>query len=80
MKVPWTAIVRTLGELVIDLVRGKLETPAEPRRQPLSHADSARQSRFARMAGPRCPKRLPTGERCARYAEHAGRCRFTARA
>ena len=38
------------GELLIDWLTGKLERKQAPAR-PLPHADSARQSKFARCAG-----------------------------
>lgn len=50
MKIPRTKIARVLAEVLIDAVTGKLERKTEPR-VPLPHADSERQSRFAREAG-----------------------------
>lgn len=50
MKIPWGKILRIAVELAIDAIRGKLERKTEPA-IPLPHADSARQSKFAREAG-----------------------------
>lgn len=79
MKIPWTKIARVLAEVLIDAVTGKLERKTEPAVpvRPRPHADAARQSAYARMAGPQCSASLPTGERCRLYAGHAGRHRFS---